>query len=142
MWDRCGSAGCSAISPTMLWLGRTPMRSENRMSVRRVLIPLALALLAAGCSDERHPTGTPQTTAPVPHFLRWADAVTPQFSAVGAVSTTESDDRLEASLTGGGNAQLDTAPFLAGRGDTPSVPVQCLRVACGTSLLSPVRPPN
>src|SRR5258705_3878417 len=127
----------------MLWLGRTPMPSENRMSVRRVLIPLALALLAAGCSDERHPTGTPQTTAPVPHFLRWADAVTPQFSAVGAVSTTESDDRLQASLTGGMSPPRFTAAFWAVRGEARSLPNNHLGSTRDTSLpfLAPPPPP-
>src|SRR4029077_7121346 len=65
---------------------RTHMPSENRMSVRRTLIPLALALLAARCTNGPHPTAGEQPAAPTPHFLRWAGGAAPQFSATGALA--------------------------------------------------------
>src|SRR5882724_7460321 len=60
------------------------MASENRMSLRRSLIPLALALFATRCADGPHPTAVQQSPAPAPHFLRWAGSAAPQFTAIGA----------------------------------------------------------
>jgi len=104
------------------------------MSVRRALIPLALALLLARCSDERHPSTGPQPTSPAPHFLRWADAVTPQFNAVGAVSTTDTDNGLLASLTGGISLDRYTAAFWAVRGEERSVQINYLSSTGDTSF--------
>ena len=54
------------------------MDLETGMSMRPLaLIPLALVLFAAGCSDERHPTAV---EPPGPHFLRWAGNTAPLFT--------------------------------------------------------------
>lgn len=91
------------------------------MSVRRALMPVALALLAVGCSDERHPTAMQQPPAPAPHFLRWADALSPRFNAVGAVSTPGADGVLLASLSDGISLDRYTAAFWAVRDRERSV---------------------
>jgi hypothetical protein len=104
------------------------------MSVRRALIPLVLALLLARCSGERQPTTGPQTTAPAPHFLHWADAVTPQFSAVGAVPPPGSGDGLLASLSGGISLDRYTAAFWAVRGEARSVQINYLSSTGDTSF--------
>jgi hypothetical protein len=109
------------------------MHPENRMSVRRALIPLALALLAAGCADERHPTGVPQPFAPAPHFLRWASPLSPQFSAVGAVSSPGADGVLQASLSDGLSLDRHVATFWAVRGQERSIQINYLSATGDTS---------
>src|SRR6266478_3363175 len=74
------------------------------MSVRRSLIPLALTLFAARCTNGPHPTAVEQPAAPTPHFLRWAGGSAPQFSAVGALASLPGG-ALRASLSAG--LQLD-----------------------------------
>ena len=49
------------------------------MFARRALIPLAITLLAVGCSDERHPTSV--SPSPTPHVLRWAGSGVTRFIA-------------------------------------------------------------
>jgi len=110
------------------------MHSENRMSVRRVLIPLALALLGAGCLDERQPTGIAQPSAQEPHFLRWADAPSPRFTAVGAVSSPGADVALQASLSGGISLDRYTAAFWAVRGEARSVQINYLSATGDTTF--------
>jgi hypothetical protein len=89
------------------------MDSENRMSGRRVLIPLALALLAAGCSDERHPTAPQQPPAQALHFLRWAGTLPPQFSAIGALSGQGAGGAVSVSGSGGVRLDLASGPGLS-----------------------------
>ncbi len=98
------------------------MASENRMSVRRSLIPLALALFAARCADGPHPTAAQQPPAPAPHFLQWAGSAPPRFSAIGAVSGPVVDRARLASPTG---LSLDryTAAFWAVRGEQRSLQI-------------------
>jgi len=109
------------------------MPSENRMFVRRALIPLALTLLVARCADERHPTTGPQTTAPAPHFLHWSDATSPRFTAVGAISSSGTEDGLQASLSGGISLDRYTAAFWAVRGEARSVQINYLSSTGDTS---------
>lgn len=89
------------------------------MFVRRALIPLALALLAAGCADERHPTAVVPPPSQEPHFLRWAGSTSPTFTA-GSTSL-----RL-ASLTDGISLDHNTATFWAVRGESRSVQINYL----------------
>jgi hypothetical protein len=104
------------------------------MSVRRALIPVAFALLVAGCSDERHPTTAPQSAASAPHVLRWADAVPPRFTAFGAVSMPGGDDPFLASLTDGISLDRYTAAFWAVRGQERSVQINYLGSTGDTSF--------
>lgn len=104
------------------------------MSARRALIPLALALLLARCSDERHPSTGPQSTAPAPHFLRWANNVAPQFSAVGAVSNPETGELQASSLVDGISLDRYTAAFWAVRGEERSVQINYLSSTGDTSF--------
>src|SRR6185295_5236551 len=53
-----------------------------RMSVRRLVTVLALALMTARCGD--HPTAVAPSFAPAPHFLRWAGRTAPQLRVSGA----------------------------------------------------------
>ena len=89
------------------------------MFVRRALIPLALALLAAGCADERHPTAVVTPPPQEPHFLRWAGSTSPTFT--GATTSL----RL-ASLTDGISLDHNTATFWAVRGQSRSVQINYL----------------
>jgi hypothetical protein len=92
------------------------------MSVRRALIPLALAL-AAGCSDAR-PTGVAPT--PTPHILRWASNLPPQFIA------PQPHSGLQAYLSDGLSLDHNTVAFWAVRGAERSVQVNYL-AADGTT---------
>lgn len=104
------------------------------MSARRALIPLALALLVAGCSDGRQPSTAPQPSAPAPHFLRWANDVAPHFSAVGGISDPGTDDALQASsLVDGISLDRYTAAFWAVRGQERSVQINYLSATGNTS---------
>ncbi len=89
------------------------------MYVRRALIPLALALLAAGCADERHPTAVAVPPPQEPHFLRWAGSTSPTFTA-GSTSL-----RL-ASLSDGLSLDHNTATFWAVRGESRTVQINYL----------------
>src|SRR2546428_6895951 len=80
-----GSRECYRTSRITQWPGRTHMISENRMTVRHALIPLALTLLAVGCAGS-HPTAVQQPPAQGPHFLRWAGNSPPQFRAIDPLS--------------------------------------------------------
>ncbi len=101
------------------------------MSVRRSLI--ALALFAAGCSGERHPTAVQQPLAPAPHFLRWAGSSPPQFSASGGLSGGVDNGVLLASPTGGLSLDQYTASFWAVRGQQRSVQINYLSSTGNTS---------
>jgi len=94
------------------------------MRVRRFLIPLALALFAARCAD--HPTAVRQPPTPVPHFLRWAGPVPPQFNATGALSGDVVAGLLQASPTGTLSLNQYTAAFWAVRGEQRSVQLNYL----------------
>src|SRR6266404_6132839 len=109
------------------------MPSENRMSVRRSLIPLALTLFAARCTNGPHPTAVEQPAAPTPHFLRWAGGSAPQFSAVGALAGLPGGGALRASLSAGLQLDRYTASFWAVRGEPRSVQINYLSATGDTS---------
>src|SRR3989442_16001657 len=61
-----------------------PTRARERiMSVQRFFVSVGLVLLVAACMDSVAPRRAVQ---PTPHFVKWAPATQPQFTAVGAVS--------------------------------------------------------
>ena len=100
------------------------------MAIRRALIPLALALFAARCSD--------RITAPIaataqPHLLRWAGSVPPQFTTIGAVPGPVGGGTLRASLVGGLSLNQYTATFWAVRGQQRSVQINYLSATGDTS---------
>jgi hypothetical protein len=103
------------------------------MSVRHALIPVAFALVAVGCSDERHPIAVQQPPAPAPHFLRWADPLAQRFNAIGAVSTG-ADGVLLASLSDGISLDRYTTAFWAVRGAERSVQINYLGSTGDTSF--------
>jgi len=109
------------------------------MSVRRALIPLALALSVAECSDARQPTAVTPPASQAPHFLRWANDVTPRFSAVGAISSPGADDALDgalqaSSMVDGISLDRYTAAFWAVRGQERSVQINYLSATGDTSF--------
>jgi hypothetical protein len=111
------------------------MNVENRMAIRRALLPLALALLAARCSDRITP---PSTAAAQPHFLRWAGGTPPQFTAVGALPSGAGGGGggsgvLRASLVGGLSLTQYTASFWAVRGQERSLQINYLGATGDTS---------
>jgi hypothetical protein len=109
------------------------MPSENRMSVRRSLIPLALALFAARCTNGPHPTAVEQPAAPTPHFLRWAGGAAPQFSATGALAGLPGGGALRASLSAGLQLDRYTASFWAVRGEQRSLQINYVSATGDTS---------
>ena len=106
------------------------MNVETRMSNRRVLIPLALALLAARCSDQM---GPPSAALQQPHFLRWAGSSPPQFTATGALPGRAGGGALTASLSGGLSLNQYTATFWAVRGQERSVQINYLSATGDTT---------
>jgi hypothetical protein len=108
------------------------MDSEDRMSVRRSLISLALALLVAGCAGEGSPLAVQQPLAGAPHFLRWAGAP-PQFTAIGALSGRVVNGVLLASPSSGLSLDRQVASFWAVRGEPRSVQINYADSAGGTS---------
>src|SRR6266478_2696769 len=102
------------------------------MSVRRSLIPLALTLFAARCTNGPHPTAVEQPAAPTPHFLRWAGGSAPQFSAVGALASLPGG-ALRASLSAGLQLDRYTASFWAVRGEPRSLQINYLSSTGDTS---------
>jgi hypothetical protein len=54
---------------------------EMTMSVRRILISMALVLAVAGCAENLSP---PAAVDQGPHFLRWATPTRPEFAFEGA----------------------------------------------------------
>ena len=112
------------------------MDSENRMSARRLLLPLALALFAARCSDQMGapPTAVPPSLAQAPHLLRWARASQPQFSVSGAITSPVGNTGISADLSGGGlSLNQYTASFWAVRGEPRSVQINYLSSTGDTS---------
>lgn len=104
------------------------------MSVRRSLISLALALLAARCTDGIGPR--PSLTPP--HFVRWAGSSPPQFTAIGA----RPGQVVTAALVGSPTAGLRfaslslaqyTATFWAVRGQRRSLQINYLSATGDTS---------
>jgi len=107
---------------------------ENRMSLRPLaLIPLALALFAAGCSDVRQPIAV-EPPPPGPHFLRWAGNTPPQF-AVGDAALAPSAVGLRLASLSDGVLSLDrnTATFWAVRGEPRTVQINYLSATGDTS---------
>jgi len=112
------------------------MNSEKRMIVRPFLLPLALALFAARCSDHMGapPTAVPPSLAQAPHLLRWARASQPQFSVSGAISSPVGNSGIRADLSGGGLSLAQyTASFWAVRGEQRSVQINYLSSTGDTS---------
>lgn len=107
------------------------MPSENRMSVRHALIPVAFALVAVGCSDERQPTAVPP--APAPHVLRWAGSASPQFIATNRSFSQGAQRGFLPSLSGGLSLDRNTVTFWAVRGQQRSVQINYLSVTGDTS---------
>jgi hypothetical protein len=104
------------------------------MSARRALIPLALVLLAAGCSDDRQPVAVQQPPAPTPHFLRWAEPLSLRFSTVGAISSPGAEGAVVSSLSDGISLDRYTAAFWAVRGEERSVQINYLSASGDTSF--------
>ena len=103
------------------------------MFVRRSLIPLALALFAAQCTNGPHPTAVGQSAAPALHFLRWAGGAAPQFGATGALAGPSGGGALRASLAAGPHLDRYTASFWAVRGETRSLQINYLSATGDTS---------
>src|SRR5438309_1507236 len=105
------------------------MDRENRMAVRRFLIPLAL--YAIGCS---HPTAVQQPLPPsqAPHFVRWAGSSPPQFTSIGALSGPVRSGPLLASSLSLSLDQYSVA-FWAVRGQQRSVQINYLSATGDTS---------
>src|SRR5436190_22036111 len=100
------------------------MNLENRMSLRPLaLIPLALALFAAGCSDVRQPIAV-EPPPPGPHFLRWAGNTPPQFT-VGDAALAPSTVGLPLASLSDRVLSLDrnAATFWAVRGEPRTVQI-------------------
>ncbi len=107
------------------------------MSVRRSLIPVAVALLGVGCIDGVAPP-PPAVQTPLapqaPHFLQWADGTAPQFTAIGAAHSGDVVNGLFlASSSGGLNLDHYTATFWAVRGEHRAVQINYLSVTGDTS---------
>jgi hypothetical protein len=101
------------------------------MSARRCLIPLALALVGAGCSERLGPHPTVPPLAQAPQFVQWAGGSAPQFST----STPQAGDGgaglfLAAPMNG---LSLDryTATFWAVRGEQRSAQINYLNSKTG-----------
>jgi hypothetical protein len=111
------------------------MDLEMRMSVRRCLIPLALALFAARCSDQvgSHPTAAQAPLAPALHFLRWAGSSPPTFTATGAISGGTGSGAFLAAATTGLSLDQYAASFWAVRGQQRSVQINYLSSTGDTS---------
>ena len=107
------------------------MPSENRMSVRHALIPVAFALIAVGCSDERQPTAV--QPAPAPHVLRWAGSASPQFIATNQPFSQGAQRGFLPSLSGGLSLDRNTVEFWAVRGEARSIQVNYLSSTGDTS---------
>ena len=117
------------------------MNVEKLMSVRRSLIPLALALLAARCSDQIGPPSAADQQQRLDqelHFLRWAGSSPPQFTVMGALPGGPIGGRSGGS--GGSlmasrrlSLQQYTASFWAVRGEERSVQINYLSATGDTS---------
>ncbi len=99
------------------------------MSVRRSLIPLALALFAARCADGPHPTAVQQP--PAPHFLRWTSP--PQFTATGAVPGPGGGGAYLAARSAVLHLDRYSASFWAVRGEPRSLQINYLSSTGDTS---------
>src|SRR5207247_1164272 len=121
-----GRGGAAAFLELRDRLVRTHMDSENRMLVRRSLIPLVLALFAARCSDGPHPTAV-QPLTPAPHFLQWAGGSAPQFTVTGALSGGGTVKGVAlASMTGGLSLNQYSASFWGVRGEPRSIQINSI----------------
>ena len=106
------------------------------MAVNRSLIPVAVALLAVGCSDSigvRPPADLSLVSA-APHFLRWAGPTPPRFRVLGAHSGPVTKSGLLASAPGGLSLEHNTATFWAVRGQQRSVQINYLSSTGNTSF--------
>ena len=109
------------------------MDSENRMRARRCLIPLALALFAARCSDQVGPRiAEQQPAAQSLHFLQWAGNAPPQFMASGALSG-RGGQRVRLASPGRLSLGRYTAAFWAVRGEARSIQINYLSSTGDTS---------
>jgi hypothetical protein len=102
------------------------------MSVRGPSILLALALLAAGCADERHPMALQQPPRPTLQVLRWAGSTAPRFTAT-LPENRNADGGLHPSLADGLSLDHNTVSFWAVRGEQRSVQINYLSSTGDTS---------
>src|SRR5438445_3231984 len=102
------------------------MITETPVLARRFLLPLALGLIATGCSDQigPHAIAVQQPLAQAPHFLRWAGR--PQFSAISAYLGRAGQGALAASAPGGLSLEHYAATFWAVRGEQRFVQINYL----------------
>ena len=106
----------------------------TRLSLSRSLLPLALALFAAGCSETGAlPTGVQQPIAAAPHFVRWAGSSPPQFTTIGAPSGGVVNGVFLASASSALSLDHYTASFWAVRGEQRSVQINYADSAGGTN---------
>ncbi len=114
------------------------MNVEKRMSLRRSLIPLALALLAARCSDQVGPRSQAAqqqaSQQPLqPHFLLWAGGSPPQFTATGVLHGHPGAGNVSAASSGRLSLKQYSASFWAVRGESRSVQINYLSATGDTS---------
>lgn len=104
------------------------MNLENRMPARRLVIPLALALLGAGCANDvgPHPTAVEQPLVQAPHFLEWSNDSSP-------ASGTPDAHLFLASAVGGLSLDRYTATFWAVGGQKRAVQINYLSATGGTA---------
>lgn len=102
------------------------------MLVRRSAIALGLVVLAAACTDSLAPRRPSEST---PHFVRWAPATQPQFTALGAASSgtaTTGDGQILLSGPSDLSLNLYQASFWAVRGQTRYLYINYLSATGGT----------
>jgi hypothetical protein len=94
----------------------------------RIGAGLALALFAAGCSDQigPEPTAVQEPAAPAPHFVRWAGPIAPQFRVIDAQSGEVLNRVLLTSASSALGLEQYTATFWAVSGEERSVEIDYL----------------
>jgi hypothetical protein len=109
------------------------------MTVRRSLLPLALALVVARCADQVGPR--PVAVAPLPpaglHLLHWAGSAPPQFTTSGTLAGPGPGGGGGGSGVFTASASLSLAEYTAGfwavRGQSRSVQINYLSATGDTS---------
>jgi len=93
------------------------------MSVQRFFVSVGLVLLVAACMDSVAPRPAVQ---PTPHFVKWAPATQPQFTAVGAVSGGVLSNGGTRLLLSSIHLDQYTVSFWAVRGESRTVQINYL----------------